>query len=91
MELDWDEDKRQANIDKRDVDILVAALIFEGPTLDVEDKRQDYGEVRIKSIGLVDGNCYVVIHTKRDGLTRLISAWKGGRRDRAKYQASIIG
>ena len=87
MHLEWDEAKRQANLEKRGVDLLIAALIFEGETLTIPDLRHDYGEVRYKSVGFVDDVCYVVIHTERDEPVRLISAWKGGRRDRAKYQA----
>jgi uncharacterized DUF497 family protein len=87
MDFEWDEEKRQANIEKHGVDPLLAALIFQGYTVWAQDTRQDYGELRFKSIGMVDGVCYVVVHTQRDGLTRLISAWEGGRRDRRKYQA----
>ena len=89
MDFDWDETKRQTNFAKHNVDVFVAALIFEGLTIKAEDRRHDYGEVRYKSIGMVDDVCYVVIHTERDGVIRLISAWQGGRRDRRKYQASI--
>lgn len=88
MEFEWDEDKRALNLAKHDVDIVNAALIFENWVLSEEDARFDYGEVRYKSIGFIGAKCYVVIHTERDGVTRLISAWLGGRRDRTKYQAS---
>jgi uncharacterized DUF497 family protein len=87
MEYEWDEEKRQANLDKHDVDILDAAFIFENWVLTEPDARFDYGEVRFKSVGMVDDDCYVVIHAERNGRTRLISAWLGGRRDRGKYQA----
>lgn len=89
MELEWDEAKRQSNFDKHGVDIFVAALIFDGPTVTEQDRRHDYGEVRHRSMGLVDNVYYVVIHTDRDGVIRLISAWQGGRRDRRKLEAHI--
>ena len=91
MDFEWNEAKRQANLAKHGVDIFVAALIFEGPTITTEDRRHDYGEVRCRSIGMVDDVCYVVIHTDRNGVTRLISAWEGGRRDRRKLEAGISG
>lgn len=87
MEYEWDEAKRLSNIEKHQVDILEAALIFESWVLTTVDTRFDYGEVRSRSVGMVDGACYVLIHAERDGRTRLISAWLGGRRDRRKYQA----
>ena len=89
MELEWDERKRLEVIAKRGVDILYAALIFEGAVLMRQDTRADYREDRFISLGLVDGDAYVVVHTERNGVTRLITAWKGGQRDRQHYQARI--
>jgi uncharacterized DUF497 family protein len=89
LQFEWDEDKRQEVIAKRGVDILVAALIFEGDVLTKVDDRADYGEVRLISLGMVDGDPYVVVHTERVGVTRLITAWKGGRHERQEYEAGI--
>lgn len=86
MEFEWDEEKRAQTIAKHGVDPLYAALIFEGPTLTRVDDRRDYGEERLISLGLVDGTPFVVVHTERDGRTRLISAWKGGRKDHDAYK-----
>lgn len=89
MQFEWDEEKRQQNLDKHGVDFLDAALIFEGETLLREDTRADYGEVRFASLGMVDDVPYVVIHTERNGNIRLISAWKGGRKEYEKYKNSF--
>jgi len=89
MEFDWDEDKRRTNIDKHGVDFLYAARIFRGFALTMVDGRDDYGEVRLVSIGRVGDEYFVVVHTQRGGVNRLISARKGGRRDRRKYQAGF--
>ena len=86
MQFEWDEDKRAQNIEKHGVDLLFAALIFDGPVLKKIDSRQDYGELRYISVGLVGNDPYVVVHTDRDGVTRLISAWQGGRKDYVKYK-----
>lgn len=91
MDFEWDEAKRQANLAKHDVDIVNAVLIFENDVFTEEDARYDYGEIRLRSIGFVGNRCYVVIHTERNGATRLISAWLGGRRDRRKYQTRFAG
>lgn len=84
--FEWNEQKREQNYDKHSVDLLEAALIFEGPTLTRVDDRRDYGEVRYISLGLVDDVPYVVVHTERDGNTRLISARRGGRKDYETYK-----
>jgi uncharacterized DUF497 family protein len=91
MQFDWDDDKRQANLDKHGVDFLYAARIFRGPVLTEIDGRTDYGEVRCVAVGRVGEECFVVVFTQRGDTCRLISARKGGRRDRRKYQDSDAG
>jgi len=86
MTFEWNEQKREQIYEKHGVDLLEAALIFEGPTLTRVDDRRDYGEVRYISLGLVDGVPYVVVHTDRNGNTRLISAWRAGRKDYETYK-----
>lgn len=54
MEFDWDDLKRQIILKERGVDLLWAALIFEGPVLTRRDDRQEYGEARYVSLGLAD-------------------------------------
>jgi uncharacterized DUF497 family protein len=89
VEFEWDEGKRRQVIETRGVDVVYAALIFEGPVLTRIDDRADYGEVRRISLGMVGDECFVVVHTDRSGVTRLITAWKGGRDERAAYAAGI--
>ncbi|WP_084539964.1 BrnT family toxin [Azorhizobium doebereinerae] len=89
MDFEWDENKRQKTIVERDVDILPAAGIFEGEVLTRVDDRADYGEERLISMDMVDDECFVVVHTERNGATRLITAWKGGRDERSYYEAGI--
>ncbi len=89
MDFEWDERKRQQVIKERDVDMLYAALIFENPVLQRIDDRNNYGETRYISIGLVENECFVVVHTLRKNVTRLITAWKGGRDERYSYEQSL--
>lgn len=69
----------------------MAALILDGDVYTVEDTRRDYGERRYRSIGCVDDQYYVVIHTQRGNVTRIITAWKAGEDGRRRYQDSIAG
>ena len=89
MLFQYDEKKRQQILQDRGVDILWAALIFEGPTLTKQDTRQDYGEERFVSLGLIDDVPYMVIYTWRGETMRLITAWKGGQRDYERYKERI--
>lgn len=90
MELEWDENKRLRLLENPDrkVDLLEAALIFEGKVHTAEDNRKDYGEPRFRSLGEVDGQYFCVVHTPRGEKTRLITAWRVSRDDFARYQIS---
>jgi len=89
VEFEWDERKRNLVIEERKVDFLYSALIFEGQVLTGIDDRQNYGEVREISVGLVGGECFVVVHTNRNGVIRLITSWKGGHEEHDQYQKGI--
>ena len=91
MVFECDETKRRECIAKHRVDLAYVAQIFLGQTLTEIDSRFDYGETRSLTIGRVDGEYFVVVHTKRGEVTRLISAWKGGRDDRRDYEDRING
>ena len=85
---EWDEDKNQVNIRKHGIDFRDAVRVFNKPTLDREDDREDYGEVRVNSIGDLDGRVVVnVTHTDRDETTRLISARAATLGEQDTYRA----
>jgi uncharacterized DUF497 family protein len=88
MEFEWDEDKRLKIVRERGIDLRRVVRIFENPVVSWRDDRRAYGEVRHISIGLVDDECFVVVHTRRRNVIRVITAWKGGKREKARYQAS---
>ena len=88
MEFEWDEDKNQINLTKHGIDFEEVATIFYGMTLTVIDDRQDYNERREISIGeLPEHVVVVVIHTGREGVTRIISARSANRAERRRYDA----
>ncbi|MGQ0565121.1 MAG: BrnT family toxin [Gemmobacter sp.] len=89
MEFEWDDDKRLANLAKHDVDLVLAAAIFDGRVFTQEDGRDDYGETRYQSVGYIGDDCFVVVWTQRDDVIRLISARRGGRRDRRRFAQGI--
>jgi uncharacterized DUF497 family protein len=85
----WDRRKSAENLRLRGFDFGFAALIFEGPTLEREDQRRDYGERRVVAIGLAQGIALTVVFTDRAeaGVTvrRIISARLSNRRERQAY------
>jgi hypothetical protein len=90
MRFSWDPDKSDANYGVRGFDFAIASLIFEGPTLEREDARQEYGERRIIAIGLAAG-FELTDRVAPDGEVdrRSISARRSNRRERKAYQDAI--
>ena len=93
MRFIWDPDKSDANLAGRGFDFAFATLIFEGPTLEREDTREDYGERRIIAIGLAQGIALTVIYSDRspppDIERRIISARRSNRRERKAYEEAL--
>jgi uncharacterized DUF497 family protein len=88
--FEWDQTKNASNIAKHGVSFALARRIFEGPVLTARDSREDYGEVREISIGMVDGLAVLtVVHTERRGRTRIISARPASGRERRRYEEAI--
>ncbi|MGJ8527102.1 BrnT family toxin [Maritalea sp.] len=86
MQFEYDDAKRRQVYRNHGVDMLYAALIFENEVLTRLDDRKDYSEERYISLGMVDGEPYIVVHTERNDIIRLITAWKGGRNDKKRYE-----
>lgn len=94
MEFVWDPAKSDENLRVRGFDFEFASLIFRGPTLEREDRRQEYSEKRFVAIGLAEGLELTVVYTDRaqpsKGIERrIISARRSNRRERKAYQANF--
>ncbi len=87
--FEWDEAKSEVNLRERGFDFAYAALIFDGPTLEWDDVRRDYGERRIQAIGQVGENALFVVYTWRSSVRRIISARFANRRERDAYREAV--
>ena len=86
MQFEWDDAKNETNYIKHGILFEEAALVYSGIILTEADERRDYGEKREISIGqLTDQVVIVVVHTDRNGVTRLISARTANRTERKRY------
>ena len=73
MRFIWHEPKRQANLKKHGVDFADAERVFTGPTFTFEDIREDYGEQRWVTLGLLGVKVMVIVHTEAEEEIRVIS------------------
>jgi len=85
VKYEWDETKRQANIQKHGIDFIEVPEMFESETVIVEDTRYPYNEQRYIAIGLLKGRIIVVAYTERGEVIRLISARKATKNEQINY------
>ena len=73
MRFTWHEPKRQITRQRRGLDFADAELVFAGPTFSFEDDREDYGEQRWVTLGVLRGKVLVIVHTESEDEIHVIS------------------
>lgn len=89
MEISYDAEKRAFTLEQRGLDFEDAVQVFAGNTIDVEDDRQDYGETRWLTFGLLDSRLVALVWTPRDEARHIISMRKANDRERKKYEGQL--
>jgi len=89
MRITCDPVKRQKTLVDRGLDFKDAAEVFAGPTLEVEDRCQDYGETRIICFGYLRGRLVVVGYTPRGTARHVFSMRKANAREKARVAPLI--
>lgn len=79
----WDLDKAEINLEKHGIAFEDAIRVFDDVTLDIPDIRM--GELRIVSVGVVEGFEIAVVYTVRGNEYRIISARRARKREREAY------
>ncbi len=77
--FEWDEARSRRNLRERGFDFEFAARIFEGDLLAHEDRRRDYRERRLVSIGEIDGECHRLHLARRQTQNHLSAPRHTGR------------
>jgi uncharacterized DUF497 family protein len=89
MRFEWDEAKREANIRKHRIDFVTVERVLAGETVSYLDERFEYGETRFVTLGLLDGNVVVVVHTMSEDVIRVISVRKAIKDEEETYFKEI--
>ena len=89
MGISYDSAKRDRTLAERELDFADAGKLFAGVTLTLEDDRQDYGEPRFQTYGLLDGRLVMVVWTPRGVDRHIISTRKCNAREKARYEALL--
>lgn len=85
MNAEWDEAKRRINLRKHGIDFVDWIKVFRGATKTLIDDREEYGEHRYITFGLLEGRVVAVVHTEFDEVIRIISIRKAIRHEQALY------
>ena len=77
--------KRQQNIKDHGLDFEGADVIWDNFTITREDIREDHGEERLVTFGILDGEVVVLVHTERDDDMHIISLRKAEKHEARYY------
>jgi hypothetical protein len=80
----WDESKRQQNIKDHGLDSEGADAIWDNFTITRQDIREDCGEQRLVTFGILDGEL-VLVHTERDDDMHIISLRQAEKHEARYY------
>ena len=85
MKFIWDEVKRQSNLKKHAIDFVNAEKVFTGSTFTFEDNRENYGEQRWVTIGLLGMKVVVIVHTETEDEIRIISMREANKNEQLLF------
>lgn len=86
IRITFDQVKRAKTLEERGLDFADAPHVFAGETIDVEDRRFDYGETRIQTVGFLAGRMVMVVWTQDGEARRVISMRKCNAKEQARYR-----
>lgn len=88
MEFEWDDAKSASTRQKRGFGFEVAARIFDGPTLEWCDIREEWGEERVVAIGALGSLILTVVYTNRGAARRIISVRVARKKEAELWRSS---
>jgi len=89
MRFTWRESKRRTNRKKHEVDFADAERVFTGPTFTFEDDREDYGEQRWVTLGLLGEQVMVIVHTETEDEIHVISMRKADKDEQLLFFTNL--
>jgi len=85
MDIEFDDAKDRANLQKHDVSLDVGATVIQNMTFGYVDDRKDYGEVRMVAFGRVSDRLFVCVFTKRGEVYRIISVRRASEEEQREW------
>ena len=89
MDVEWDPVKAATNERKHGISFAWAARVFfDEHRIERHDGRDDYGEDRFVTVGLIDAVPVGVAYAMRDEVVRIISARKANRDEQSQCRSN---
>jgi uncharacterized protein len=85
----FDRAKREQTLRERGIDFRDARHVFAGRTVDRRDDRADYGEVRMQTVGYLNGRMMMIVWTQRGAARRIISMRKCNAKEQEKFRVQL--
>jgi uncharacterized DUF497 family protein len=86
VEITFDPRKSERNLRERGFGFEIASGFDLSSAIYAIDSRKDYGEVRIRALGLIGDTLYALVFTMRGRVLRVISLRKASRKERIRYE-----
>ena len=90
MAFTYDPKKREHTLSSRGLDFKDAEEVFSGACFEVEDVREDYGEIRMICFGMLRDRMVVVGYTPRGADRHIFSMRKANDREQTRI-APLLG
>lgn len=71
------------------MDFAEAEMVFAGPTFTFEDDRDDYGEQRWVTLGMLRTKVVVIVHTETADEIRIISMREANRNEQRLFFSNL--
>ena len=91
MRIEFDPAKSARNERERGLPFAAAARLFDAPRIEWEDRRKDYGEIRINTLGEIEGRVFFASFTRRGDTVRIISFRRASAREAERYRVLVRG
>ena len=82
----WNEARRKSNIKNHRLDFVGCDAIWDHFSITREDRRQNYGEVRLVCFGLLAADVVVMVYTERHKGPHIISLRKAEKHEARYYR-----
>jgi uncharacterized DUF497 family protein len=90
VRITYDPKKREETLTNRGLDFEDAIQVFASPNFETQDRRKDYGEIRMICFGMLGDRMVVVGYTPRGADRHVLSMRKANDREQARI-ASLLG